>query len=77
MKSLVSCMNHEICDIRNVHTDFNMYYPYFICIKVNYEYILLTNVQLNFRCNDQVQNSIKDKRNFKFLSYFENSVKKL
>ena len=66
MKSLVSCMNHEICDIRNVHADFNMYY-----INLNYEHILLTNVKLNFRYNGQVHNSIKDKRNFKFLSTFE------
>ena len=49
---------------------FVMFMP-IICINVNYEHILLTNVQLNFRYNGQVHNSIKDKRNFKFLSYFE------
>ena len=41
MKSLVSCMNHEICDIRNAHTDLIFL---FICINVNYEHILLANV---------------------------------
>ena len=56
MKSLVSCMNHDICDIRNFHTEFNIanifIHMYYSKLSTYYHSQI---VQLNFRYNAEVQ----------------------